>query len=115
MNHVRKKTDSMVMKNRISILLTADESMYKKPLTYAQIAQKAGVTEPTVINTLRLWTTFGNLEALRIKRNPNSDNARRKITGDVEARSIAKACSAPPQRPHQMDHLPSGGRNDSHT
>jgi transposase len=64
--------------------------------TYKQIADCAGVSVPTVINTLRDYTKNGLAQAVKPKRNPASDTARLKATGEAEAKIVAKACSKAP-------------------
>ena len=70
---------------------------HKKLPTYAEVAKASGVCVNTVIATLRAFNEGGIGAALECRRNPNSDRANLKATGDVQARVIAKACSAPPQ------------------
>ena len=60
--------------------------------TYKQIADCAGVSVPTVIDTLRDYTEKGLAYATTPARSPASDTARLKATGDVEAKIVAKAC-----------------------
>ena len=95
--HLQKKTSSSNARTRYAIILTSDESKSKTALTYQEIGIQAGASVPTVIDTLRRYTSEGIAKAITPDRNPNSDNARRKATGDVEARIVAKACSAPPE------------------
>ena len=92
----RKKAISFQAKIRLGIILAADENKWKKELTYDEIASKAKTTKNTVIDTLRKYCADGVTAAITPKRNPNSDVGNLKVTGDVEARIIAKACSAPP-------------------
>ena len=69
----------------------------KKKLSYDEIAIKAGSSKKTVIDTLRKYCTDGVEAAITPKRNPNSDIGNLKVTGDVEAYIIAKACSSAPE------------------
>ena len=95
--HLQKKTSSSNARTRYAIILAADEAKSKTIPTYQEIGVQAGASVPTVIDTLRRYTADGIVKAIKPERSPNSDNARRKATGDVEARIVAKACSAPPE------------------
>lgn len=93
----RKKGLSFQAKVRLNIILAADETKWKKKLSYDEIAIKAGSSKKTVIDTLRKYCTDGIEAAITPKRNPNSDIGNLKVTGDVEAYIIAKACSSAPE------------------
>lgn len=93
-----KKVTSSIVRSRYLILLAADESKSKgKILGYDEIASRTGVTVPTVISTLKAFSEGGIESALAIKRNKNSDVARLKVDGELEARIIAKALSKAPK------------------
>ncbi len=97
LKNMKKNEHAGTISKRIEILLQADENTHKQEKTYAKIAAQAGASEPTVINTLKLFESGGIIGALKIKRSPNSDTARVKATGEVEARIIATACSPVPE------------------
>ena len=65
--------------------------------TYCEIAAASGACAPTVIDTLKKYCREGLAAAIKPARNPNSDTARLKATGDVEAKIIARACMCPPE------------------
>ena len=92
----RKKAMSFQAKIRLGIILAADENKWTRDLSYDEIAAKAKTTKNTVIDTLRKYCSDGVTAAITPKRNPNSDIGNLKVTGDIEARIVAKACSAPP-------------------
>lgn len=94
--HLQKKTSSANSRTRYAILLAADENANGSDTTYADIATASGACVATVIDTLKKYCSEGLDAAIRPHRNPNSDTARLKATGDVEAIIIAKACTAPP-------------------
>ena len=94
--HLAKKTSPSNISRRYSIILNADENRYPGN-TYGGIASLLQVSVPTVINTLKLYVEGGyDIMALKTKRNVNSDTANLKVTADIEARIIAKACSQAP-------------------
>lgn len=91
-----KTTNSSNKRTRCNILLTADQSNGKNR-TYTEISNIVGCSKTTVITTIKQYCTEGLNKALTPKRNPNSDVANLKATGDVQAHVIAKACGNPPQ------------------
>lgn len=93
--HLQKKATSSNARIRYAILLAADENAYGNKLTNHDIANASCASVPTVINTLRKFYESGLDEAIKPSRNSNSDTARLKATGNVEAKIIAKACTAP--------------------
>ena len=97
LRHLQKKTPSTNARTRCAIILATDESNSKSIPTYQNIAMQAGASVPTVIDTLGKYVAGGIVKAIKPERNPNSNNARRKATGEAEAKIIAKACSTPPQ------------------
>ena len=94
--HHAKREKSANAKMRCKIIMKADESRHPGGLTYKQVAEKCGCSETTVITTLREFCTQGVAAALSPARAQASDTANLKVTGDIEAKIIAKACSKAP-------------------
>lgn len=95
--HHKRKATSQNMIVRYDILLEADENRWGKKRTYSDIANKTGTCQNTVITTLREFCTGGIKAAVTPERNPNSDTANLKATGEIEARIIAMACGSTPE------------------
>lgn len=95
--HFQKKTTSANARTRCAIILAADTSGNRTEKSYGEIACMAGACVSTVITTLREYVTDGFTQAVTPKTNPASGTARLKVTGDVEAKIIAAACSAAPE------------------
>ena len=93
----QKRTSSVNARTRCAILLAADASKGRSEKTYREIASSSGASEATVITTLKEFLTDGFTKMITPKRNPASDISRLKVTGDVEAKIIATACSAAPK------------------
>ena len=93
----QKKTSSVNARTRCAILLAADTSKGRSEKTYREIASASGASEATVITTLKEFLTDGFTKMITPNRDPASDVARLKVTGDVEAKIIATACSAAPK------------------
>ena len=93
----QKKTSSVNARTRCAILLAADTSKGRSEKTYSEVASASGASVATVITTLREFLTAGFTKMITPKRNPASDTSRLKVTGDVEAKIIATACSTPPK------------------
>ena len=82
--------------SRCAILLSADPNG-REEKSYAEIALSSGACNGTVIKTLKEFLELGFTKMITPARNPNSDMARLKVTGDVEAKLIATACSPAPK------------------
>ena len=93
----QKRTSSVNARTRCAILLAANTSKGRSEKTYREIASASGASEATVITTLKEFLTDGFTKMITPKRNPASDISRLKVTGDVEAKIIATACSAAPK------------------
>ena len=92
---IKKKETSRTIRCRCQILLDLDIA-HGKTLTYEQCQKVNGVCKSTVSNTARLYGEQEFEAVIAIKRNVNSDNARRKLDGRAEARIIEIACSPAP-------------------
>ncbi len=95
--HHKRKATSQNMIVRYDILLEADENRWGKKRSYSAIANKTGTCQNTVIDTLKDFCAGGIKAAVTPQRNPNSDTANLKATGDIEARIIALACGSTPE------------------
>lgn len=92
---IREKDTSNTIANRCRILLDLDEE-HPPVLTHEACAAKREVTMTTVANTVASYCKDGLDAVLKIKRNVNSDNARRKVDGRTEAKIIEIACGPVP-------------------
>jgi len=62
------------------------------------VAQRAGVHVDTVLKTSRIYAEHGgDVEATISRKKRETPPVEPKVTGEVEARLIALACSAPPE------------------
>ncbi|AIQ63403.1 hypothetical protein D3C81_1766480 [compost metagenome] len=83
------------IRNRCLVLLLADECQGAIP-KQSEIAQRVGVSEATVQKTIKEYCSYGIQETLHYRE--RAEPARPSpITGEVEARIIALACSEPPE------------------
>jgi len=94
--HFQKKTASSNARTRCAILLAADPNG-RCEKSYDEIASSSGACVGTVIKTLKEFLASGFTKMITPARNPNSDTSRLKVTGDVEAKIIATACSPAPE------------------
>ena len=93
---IRKRATSRTIRCRCQIILDLDES-HGKVLTHEQSAKSNGVCLATVTNTVTKYINGGVNAVTEFKRSINSDNARRKVDGRVEARLIELACNPVPE------------------
>ena len=75
------------------ILLKLDQRPENKTWTYGRIKDVYGASRSTIAGIAKRFVTQGLEAALGRKK---QENRRRKVTGDVEARICAIACSEPP-------------------
>ena len=92
----KKKSSCKTLKCRCHVLMDLDNN-HGKRLTYSQSARANGVCPATVSNITKLYRDGGINAVIALKRNVNSDNARRKMDGRAEARIIEIACSPAPE------------------
>jgi len=93
---IRKKDTSRTIRSRCQIIIDLDEA-HGKVLTHEQSAKSNGVCMATVTNTVAKYINGGIDAVTELKRNINSDNARRKIDGRAEAQLIELACGPVPE------------------
>ena len=93
---LRKKSNtSKVVRIRCQVLLDRDKD-HGKILSYENCASKNGICRATVSNILALYTKEGLDSVITLKRNINSDNAKRKVDGRMEAHIIQVATGPAP-------------------
>lgn len=93
---LRKKQTTKTVRSRCQILIDLDEA-HGKILSHEQSAKSNVVCLATITNTVRLYSSEGIEGIVVLKRNVNSDNAKRKLDGRAEARLIEIACSPAPE------------------
>ncbi len=96
--HIQKKLNDVKtpagIRRRCMVLLMADESAGAIP-TQAEIAQRCDASEVTVYQTIKDYCRFGIEGALQYRKRAEPPR-QPMVTGEVEARIIALACSEPP-------------------
>ena len=93
---LKKKNTTQTICNRCRILIDLDEN-HLPALTYEQCVQRQSVSRATIAKMVKLYASGGIDSALATHRNINSDNARRKVDGRVEAHIIELACGPVPE------------------
>jgi transposase len=93
---LKKKDTTQTVCNRCRILLDLDEN-HLPVLTYNQCVEKHSVSSATIAKVVQLYASGGIESVLATNRNINSDNARRKVDGRVEAHIIEIACGPVPE------------------
>jgi len=76
------------------ILLKLDDIPENKEWTYARITESYGAVHSTIAGVAKRFVVEGLEAALGRKK---QENYHRKVTGEIEARICAIACSAPPE------------------
>ena len=93
---IKNKTTSQTIANRCRILLALDEN-HPPAQTYDQCMAFYCVSRATIAKVARTYAQDGLDKLLKCKRNVNSNNARRKVDGRMEARIIEIACGPAPE------------------
>lgn len=93
---IKTKDTSQIICNRCKILIDLDEN-HAPILTYDQCVASRLVSRATIAATAAAYAKAGLDAALTIRRNVNSDNANRKVDGQMEARIIEIACGPVPE------------------
>jgi transposase len=82
---------------RSRILLELDEN-HARPASRREIAERVGVSVQTILNVVRAYAVCDGDVGMTIKRRERlTPPVEPKVTGEVEARVIALACSTPPE------------------
>ena len=82
--------------NRAKIILALDTSEGRKAKTQEAICKSVGVSRQTVINTRHDFLLAGNVSSFLQRKKRETPPVEPKITGELEARIIALACSEVP-------------------
>ena len=93
---LKMKGTTDTIANRCRILLDVDKN-HLPVMTQEKCAAAHGISRTTVSNIVKKYCEEGLLCVLELKRNINSDNARRKVDGRAEARLITLACGPAPE------------------
>jgi hypothetical protein len=93
---LRKKQTPRTIRARRRILPDLDKC-HGKTLTHEQSVKSHGTCMAAVTNTVAAYVQSGLGGALSLKRNANSDNARRVLDGRAKAPIIAMACGPVPE------------------
>lgn len=88
-------THDAITRRRADILLHLDHN-HGDVLSMEEIATQCRVTTPTIYTTSRRFAETGLTDAF-LGRKPRTRSKSAKITGEIEAQVIAKACSEPPE------------------
>ena len=93
---LKDRTTSCMMMKRGHLLLLLDEN-HGERFSHEQAADASGVCLATVTNIARIYAKSGFDGVMTYNRHENSDNAKRKMDGRMEARIIKIACGPVPE------------------
>jgi hypothetical protein len=97
-NYISKGVKPVQAVKRARILLEADDSSGSRPPKESVIADKVGVSLPTVKAVKKAFHDQGkNVEAVVMRKKREMGPREIKVTGDVEAHLIALSCSPAPE------------------
>jgi transposase len=87
---------SIKLFKRAGIILALDSSEGRLPASEGNIAERIGVSRQTIQNVKKDFLASGDLKMFLKRKKRETPSVPVKVTGEVEARIIALACSAPP-------------------
>ncbi|MGE4509436.1 MAG: transposase [Eubacteriaceae bacterium] len=93
---LKKKNTTQTICNRCRILIDLDEN-HLPALTYKQCVEKQNTSRATIAKVVKTYASGGIDAVLATNRSINSDHARRKVDGRVEAHIIEIACGPVPE------------------
>ena len=97
-NYISKGVKPVQAVKRARILLEADDSSGSRPPKESVIAEKVGVSLPTVKAVKKAFHNQGkNVEAVVLRKKRKMGPRKIKVSGDVEAHLIALSCSPAPE------------------
>lgn len=94
---VRSPKTNQTIRGRLNVILLLDTAHNKEMLPYETVGKKSGTSLSTVRMVVKAYAHGGLEEVMKLHRNPNSDSARRKVDGRVEAHIIKIACGPAPE------------------
>ena len=96
-NFCTKGVHSARLVTRARIILLLDTSEGRKAVTFDEIVKCLGISMTTITNTKRTFLSAESISAFLQRKKRETPPVAPKITGDVEAKIIALACSAVPK------------------
>ena len=93
----KKGEHSVKLVNRAKIILFLDTSVSGKAIGQEEIAKHVGVSRQVVNNARRDFQNADSVSAFLQRKKRETPPVAPKVTGEIEARVIALACSKPPE------------------
>ena len=91
-----KGVHSVRLVNRAKIILLLDTSEGRKSLTFEEIEKRLGISMTTITKVKKEFLAAEFVSAFLQRKKRDTPPVAAKITGDIEAKIIALACSAVP-------------------
>jgi transposase len=93
----KKGVHSVKLVNRAKIILLLDTSVNGKATKQDEIARQVGVSRQVVNNVRRDFQAADSVSTFLQRKKRETPPVAHKVTGEIEARVIALACSKPPE------------------
>jgi len=94
---VNKGTHSAKLIKRARVLLALDRTDKKDHLRITRISDQVDLSRQAIYNILDEFLVSENVSEFLVRKKRETPPVPAKITGDVEAKIIAKACEPPPE------------------
>lgn len=93
---VKKGKHDVRLVNRAKVILALDRTDKKDHLRIGRICESVGITRSTICDIRKAFFSASSVEEFLKRKKRETPPIPPKITGNVEARIIALACSEPP-------------------
>jgi hypothetical protein len=97
LDFVKKGTHSVHLVKRARVLLELDRTDKKDHLRITRISDKVDLSRQSIYNILDEFLESKSVSEFLVRKKRETPPVPAKVTGDVEAKIIAKACEAPPE------------------
>jgi hypothetical protein len=94
---VNKGIHSTHLIKRSRVLLDLDRTGKKDHLRITRVSDQVGLSRQAIYNILNEFVESKSIAEFLVRKKRETPPVTAKITGDVEAKIIAKACSEPPE------------------
>ena len=94
---IKKGDCNTLLVKRARVILHLDRSNKKEHLRVTRICERVGVSKQAVSDIRKAFLSAQSIEEFLTRKKRETPPVPPKVTGEVEARIIALACSKPPQ------------------
>ena len=94
---VKNRQNGIRMITRATVILKLDRSNKKNHLRISRVIEETGVSKQGIYDIQKAFLEAGSVKEFLTRKKRETPPVEPKVTGEVEARVIALACSEPPE------------------